>query len=342
MTIEIVLGLPHLANGPLLARAAALRAPVLISANCLSRWRKGDGWRQWSGWRTGTLAHARGLASLDLDSAGYTMMVRYRGLPWSIADYMTLAASYPFRRISSVDYCCEHEVAHDREEVLDRIARTAATNRECFARAGDLGIRQRFMPVIQGREPDDYARSLDSIDAIVLPGSVIGVGSMCRRPTHGPQGLIAVVERLTHILPIGTKAHLFGVKGDALPYLAPFARWIASIDSQGWGIAARRHALRHRISKTDRLAADFMERWYRTQCERLLEPPRFVTEAADIPVRPPPLDPWEQAIAQARAEIRDLIETGELDHDAMTDAWVEGWAADIWHSRRPETSRYAA
>ena len=85
-----------------------------------------------------------------------------------------------------------------------------------------------------------------------------------------------------------------------------------------------------------------MERWYRTQCARLLEPPRFVTEAADIPVRPPPLDPWEQAIAQARAEIRDLIETGELDHDAITDAWAEGWAADIWHNRRPETPRYVA
>ncbi|MCB8829488.1 hypothetical protein LJD47_31220, partial [Escherichia coli] len=119
MTIEIILGLPHLANGPILQRAVALQAPVLISANCLSRWRKADGWREWSGWRTGTLANARPLASVDLDSAGYTMMVRYGGLPWSIADYMALAASWPFRRISSVDYCCEEGVAHDREEVLD-------------------------------------------------------------------------------------------------------------------------------------------------------------------------------------------------------------------------------
>ena len=25
---------------------------------------------------------------------------------------------------------------------------------------------------------------------------VVGIGSMCRRPIHGPEGLIAVVERL--------------------------------------------------------------------------------------------------------------------------------------------------
>lgn len=81
MAIQIILGLPHLANGPILQRAVMLQAPVLISANCLSRWRKADGWREWSGWRTGTLANAAPLASVDLDSAGYTMMVRYRGLP---------------------------------------------------------------------------------------------------------------------------------------------------------------------------------------------------------------------------------------------------------------------
>ncbi|MCE3544045.1 hypothetical protein LXJ56_28100, partial [Escherichia coli] len=85
--------------------------------------------------------------------------------------------------------------------VLDRIARTTATNRECFARADDLAIRDRLMPVLQGRVPDDYVRSLDAIGGLILPGTVVGIGSMCRRPIHGPEGLIAVVERLTRILP---------------------------------------------------------------------------------------------------------------------------------------------
>jgi hypothetical protein len=333
--IEIIVGLPHLARGPLLARAADLGAPVLISANCLSRWRKAQGWREWSGWRTSTLANAAPLASVDLDSAGFSMTVKYGGMPWTIDDYMALAATFPFRRVAAADYCCEVEVAHDREEVRDRVSRTIATNRECHTRAIDLGIRDRLMPVLQGRTPCDYVRCLDALQGLMLPGTVIGVGSMCRRPIHGPEGLVAVVERLSRELPIGTMLHGFGVKGDALPFLAPFARWVASIDSQAYGIAARRDAHRRRIAKTDQLVADHLERWYRQQCARAARPPRFLPEAEEaVPpstVRP---DPWEHAIAIARQQIRELIETGDLDHDEITAAWIETWAADIYHDHR--------
>lgn len=40
--------------------------------------------------------------------------------------------------------------------------------------------------------------------------------------------------------------------------------------------------------------------------------------------------PWERAIAQARAEIRALIESGDLDHDEITTGWIETWAAEIY------------
>ena len=60
------------------------------------------------------------------------------------------------------------------------------------------------------------------------------------------------------------------------------------------------------LAKTDALGADFMERWYRTQCARTLETPRHLPEAAASTPPPPTADPWERAIAQARAEIRAL------------------------------------
>lgn len=333
MAIEIVLGLPHLAAGALLATARRLKAPVLISANCLSRWRKADGWREWAGWRTGGLANAHGLASLDLDSAGYTLMAKYHGFPWSIADYMALAASWPFRRFAAADYCCEAEIARDREEVLDRIARTVATNRECFVRADELGIRDRLMPVLQGRTPDDYERCLDAVASMILPGTVVGIGSMCRRAISGPDGLVAVAERISRIMPPAASAHCFGVKGDALPYLAPYSRWITSIDSQAFGIAARQDARRRRLAKTDQLVARHMERWYHRQCGRAAAAPRTLTCVETCaPPSPPSDDPWEQAIAAARAELRDLIETGALDHDEITAGWIEACAADIYHA----------
>ena len=55
------------------------------------------------------------------------------------------------------------------------------------------------MPVLQGRTPSDYIRCLDALEGLMLPGTVVGVGSMCRRPIHGPEGLIAVVERLSRM-----------------------------------------------------------------------------------------------------------------------------------------------
>jgi len=334
VTIEIVVGLPHLNNGPILARAKLMQQPMLISANCLSKWRNRRGWRSWEGWRHGQITNATGLRSLDLDSAGYVLASRYGGFPWSIADYMELAAGYPFRRIAAADYCCEHQIANDRDEVLDRISRTVATNRECRERAADFGIIDRLMPVLQGRTPEDYGRCAEALHLSMLPGTVVGVGSMCRRDIHGPEGLIAVVSYLDRVLPIGVRLHLFGVKGSALPWLLPFARRIASIDSQAWGTAARREAHRAGKSKTDAFAADHMERWTMVQLDRLLEAPCHAAPRAPTPLPPPSTDPWERAIARARAEARDLIESGDLSHDEITIGWIETWAADLYAEER--------
>jgi hypothetical protein len=337
VTIEIVVGLPHLNNGPILARAKLMQQPMLISANCLSKWRDQGGWRSWEGWRHGQLDNAAGLRSLDLDSAGYVLASRYRGFPWSITDYMALAASYPFRRIAAADYCCEHEIANDRDEVLDRISRTVATNRECRERAADLGIIDRLMPVLQGRTPEDYGRCAEALHLSMLPGTVIGVGSMCRRDIHGPEGLIAVVSYLDRVLPIGVRLHLFGVKGTALPWLLPFAGRVASIDSQAWGTAARREAHRTGRSKTDAFAADHMERWTIAQLDRLLQQPCHAPAMTPMAVPAPSTDPWERAIARARAEVRDLIASGDLTHDEITAGWIEAWAADLM-AEEPEAA----
>src|SRR3546814_19728467 len=76
---------------------------------------------------------------------------------------------------------------------------------------------------------------------------LVGVGSMCRRPVHGADGLIAVVDRLDQVPPRQTRMHLFGVKGAAIPYLTAFAHRIASIDSQAYEIG--RASCRDRVCK---------------------------------------------------------------------------------------------
>lgn len=328
MAIEIVVGLPSLSSGPLLDRAKAMQVPVLVSANAFSRWKRREGVREWSGWRTGTLANAHGLASIDLDSAGFVLAVKERGIPWSVDDYIALAASFPFRRFASLDLCVEPEIADDCDEVLDRIARTVRLNRACHVRAVDAGIAGAFMPVLQGRRPEDYLRCWDGIAHLVRPGQVVGVGSLCRRHVGGPEGLVAVIDRLDRSLPRDVRLHGFGVKGTALSLLASFGDRVASIDSQAYGIAARREAHVAGRSKTGRMVAAHMQRWTERQWARRAH--RLPTQTMlDLNVVEPSLaDPWEQALAHARAEIRAIVEDGEIAHDQITTGWIAEWAAD--------------
>ena len=64
-----------------------------------------------------------------------------------------------------------------------------------------------------------------------------------------------------------------------------------------------------------------MERWARRQYARS--------------ARAPAPTQGELPIAQARAEIRTLIEEGQLSHDEISDPWIAQWAADIFQAEPP-------
>src|SRR3546814_6331248 len=117
---------------------------------------------------------------------------------------------------------------------------------------------------------------------------------MCRRPVHGADGLIAVVDRRDQVLPRQTRLHLFGVKGAAIPYLTAFAHRIASIDSQAYGVSARIAARRCGQAKTDRLVADHMTQWLLRQHARLDRPSRQLPVQPEVPPPPEPAAPWER------------------------------------------------
>ncbi|MBN8847378.1 MULTISPECIES: hypothetical protein [unclassified Sphingomonas] len=329
MPIAIVVGLPHLSAGPILSRALALRCPLLVSANALSRWAMRRGVREWAGWRLAPLANLPERADCMLDSGGFTAHVTYRGFPWTIAQYLDLAAAYPFRLFASLDYPAEHEIAGDRAAVRERISRTIAANRETRRQAEDRGLEDRLMPVLQGRTPEDFERCADALAWSIVPGRTIGVGSMCRRQTRGPDGLVAVLEHLDRVLPARVRLHAFGVKGDALPYLRHLEHRVVSIDSQAYGVAARRDAHRRGVPKTDRVVARHMTRWVEAQTRAATARGQRLPPFA-VPTPDPIITvPRESAIARARQEINDLIESGDLDHDDIVESWIEAWAADL-------------
>jgi hypothetical protein len=288
-----------------------MQVPTLISANALSRWNRSKGWPEWLGWRLDLLKNADGLHSLALDSAGFVALSQYGAYPWRVDDYLDLAASYPFRWFASMDYCVEPEIAPNRDEVRDRISRTIRVNRDCWRGAHDRGIAHRFMPVIQGRAAADYERCIDALGAIVDAVPLIGVGSMCRRRVGGSDEVIAIFEHLDRILGSRTVLHGFGIKGTALSKLRGLEHRIQTVDSQAYGITSRIEACQRGISKSDAFVADHMENWARRQYASSASPmPPIQGELAFAPDERSPRDPWERAIAQARAEIRELIEEG--------------------------------
>jgi hypothetical protein len=240
---------------------------VLVSANAMARYRSttnpgpravlgGTGYREFAGFRLS----APDLDGMDvaLDSAGFVAWARYGAFPWTVADYVGLAASRQWAWWAQMDACCEHEIAGNRGMVRLRQAETIRLLSECQREAKARGI-QAPVPVLQGRTPADYVWHASQID---LTGcALVGVGSMCRRNTYGPEGLIAVVEALDEVLPPECKLHLFGVKSEGLAVLSAHPR-VASIDSLAWDLAAR---FETPTGRTMQVRTDAMRRWYASQ-----------------------------------------------------------------------------
>jgi hypothetical protein len=236
--------------------AASIGAPILVSANALRR--------RGGGFRTPTYALFNG-CDAALDSAGFVAMVKYRGYPWSVDEYVGLAASYPWAWWASMDFCCEPQVAGDREAVLERVRRTAdmlPVVREAAERHG----APPPMPVLQGWQVSDYLRCAEwSGD---LP-DLVGLGSVCRRQVKGPDGLLAIVDALDQRLATNVRLHLFGVKGPGVHALRGHPR-VASIDSMAWDFACRRERQDQPYSVDVR--SQWLKRWWLAHQEGVAAP----------------------------------------------------------------------
>ena len=142
---RIIVGLPHLSDGALLRRAENNGWPVMVSASSLAKWEtiehRGRRARQWKAWNRGPLDRLKDRnIEIHLDSAGYVAMALRGGYDWTPESYVHDLASHPaIHRFSSMDMCVEPEVAPDRMEVKERIARTIALNHRCAAAARDAG-----------------------------------------------------------------------------------------------------------------------------------------------------------------------------------------------------------
>lgn len=283
MTILRV-GLPDGCAGPLSRAAVDAGCPVMLSAGSMFR-------------RGRLRAPPLAVWGLDvaLDSAGFVAM-KQGGYRWSVEDWVEFVATNggrrelpsPWRWWSTMDYCCEPQIAADRIEVLRRVRLTATTLGEVLRAVdwwrGEGDHLTDPMPILQGWRPEDYETSVRLTAATLAEHGrewpeLVGVGSVCRRSLRGASGLLAVVGALDRALPPTVKLHLFGVKGDACAeLLSEYGGRIASTDSMAWDFAARIEARQAGRKSTRASRAEYLRGWVLRQRELM----RAVRPAAQL------------------------------------------------------------
>jgi hypothetical protein len=288
-------------GGALVDAARNSGIPTLFSANAFSKY---DSTGRFSGFR---LSAAERLGDMDaaLDSAGFVAAVKYRDYPWSIWQYVQLAAARPWAWWASMDFCVEPEIASNAIEKYVRMAATARYYVLCKQEAERAGISAP-MPVLQGWTPDDYLKTADMIDLDGISRPLIGIGSVCRRQLGGPDGLMSIIDQLDRRLPKSLRFHLFGVKSDALDYLDQHPR-IASVDSMAWDFSVR---VNHRTGRTQALRGEAMVDWHGRQVSRGGRRWRH-QDSLDLPMDRSLRDRIEEVVS---AYYEGMVSDGDMDY----------------------------
>ena len=301
--VEVRVGLPYLpgrADHAFLAAILELGAEALISAGSL--YRADRGWRTapLTAWAVSPALDSAGFVA-QARFGGYRWSIAeyveqiVSNFSGEDEDPPRWALPFPWAWWSAPDFCCEAEIAQDRAEVQARIAATVEAYGETLAELegwrdqGENTVPDPLL-ILQGRTPDDYLYCAEALAEVIdsthrctcLAGApedcpatwhrahpglpeLVGVGSVCRRPLHGPEGLLAVLDALHAALPEHTRLHLFGVKTASLQHLGRYGERVASVDSVAWDRAARWDALKAGVSNDLQHRASALRRWFTAQ-----------------------------------------------------------------------------
>lgn len=257
----IRVGVP-LPRGRLLDYAVASGLPLMFSANAFARYRDG----RFAGFNLEAAAAIPEDCDASLDSAGFTAAAHYGDYLFTLDDYLDLVATRRWAFWSAMDYCVEPAVAPDPAMRRLRVDATIARYGQCYERAKQRGLPAP-LPVLQGIYPDEYLRCARELG--VGPGTpLVGIGSVCRRHLHGPDGVLAIMSVLDRELPAGVQAHMFGLKGAGTlgVLMRGFPGRIASTDSMAYDMGVRRAMPTGRTQEIRGLA---MMEWHERETRQL-------------------------------------------------------------------------
>jgi len=133
-------------------------------------------------------------------------------------------------RAVAQDYMCE-------DFILDKLGRTVEEHQEMTVRNYlDLIKKTKdcdvpIMPVLQGYDPEEYAKHVKDYGSLLKNHAWVGVGSICKRNSN-PESVIDVLNAILKIRP-DLRLHGFGIKKTCLQDSAIRDR-LFSADSMAW------------------------------------------------------------------------------------------------------------
>lgn len=148
------------------------------------------------------------VASICVDSGGFTAARRWGQYPWTTTQYTAfiraVSRDVPLDFCACLDYACERGVNRETYATnVDRIDATIAN--EALCKATDAALP--WLPVMQGDTLEERAYDLARRRELqMLPSAYAGIGSVCGR---GARAARRVVKFYAGELP-GVRFHAFG------------------------------------------------------------------------------------------------------------------------------------
>lgn len=148
--------------------------------------------------------------------------------PYTLDEYHEWLATHSdeFEWATVLDYACE-----ERFDPLwsyeQRRQATLDSTIEQFNKLQDSNASYKLLPVLQGREIDEYVDFYEQLDAHGIPTDHVGIGTVCRMSS---EKRIVEFESEIREQTGAERFHGFGVKIEAFKYDAAFE----SADSQAW------------------------------------------------------------------------------------------------------------
>jgi hypothetical protein len=190
------------------------------------------------------------------DCGGYVATRIWGDYRYSVADYVDWLSRWPVAPswAATMDYCCEPDIAGNRDEIRSRQQRTTRNAIDTFERYGDAPWA--WVPTLQGWDVSDYADHAAELGPTIRemqahyysrpgygddepdetqPGDWqkfrVGIGTLCRRASV--KQIRETVDAVSSILP-GVPLHLWGVKSQTFKSVEELPPGVVSVDSAAW------------------------------------------------------------------------------------------------------------